>query len=152
MRKAMPRMTESADELPRRMKSAPAPKKRPRLHALYLAASGQARQRQEIAALLGVPRHSVAAGFRAYTEGGLDHVLRSQRPLPPRHQRLTAAALAALHDTLQDPHGFASYHQIRAWLAEEHQVFLAYASVHALVRDKLRAKSKRPRPSHTKKP
>jgi hypothetical protein len=30
-------------------------------------------------------------------------------------------------------------------------VSLAYASVHALVRDKLHAKPKRPRPSHTKK-
>jgi transposase len=152
MRKAMPRITESADELQRCMKSDPDPKKRQRLHALYLAASGQARHRQEIAALLGVHRHSVAAWFRAYAEGGLDHALRSQRPLPPVHQRITAAALAALQAKLQDPHGFASYHQIRAWLAEEHQVFLAYSSVHELVRYKLHAKPKRPRPSHTKKP
>ena len=70
MRKAMPSITESADELQRRMKSEPDLKKRQRLHALYLAASGQARQRQEIAALLGVHRHSVAAWFRAYAQGG----------------------------------------------------------------------------------
>jgi hypothetical protein len=67
------------------------------------------------------------------------------------HQRITATALTALQDKLQDPHGFASYDQIRVWLAEEHQVTLAYSSVHALVRDKLRAKPKRPRPSHVKK-
>jgi len=70
MRKAMPRMTESADELQRRMQHEPDRKKRQRLHAFYLAASGQARHRQEIAALLGVHRHSVAAWFRAYAEGG----------------------------------------------------------------------------------
>jgi len=152
MRKAMPRIPESADALQRHMNSERDLKKRQRLHALYLAASGQARQRQEIAALLGVHRHSVAGWFRAYTEGALDHALSYQRPMPPVHQRITAAALTALHDKLQDPHGFASYDQMRVWLAEEHQVALAYSSVHALVRYKLHAKPKRPRPSHTKKP
>jgi transposase len=151
MRKAMPSITERADELQRRMKSEPDLKKRQRLHALYLAASGQARQRQEIAALLGVHRHSVAAWFRAYTEGGLAHALSYQVSIPPVHRRITAAAVAALQEKLNAPHGFASYHQIRVWLAEEHQVRLAYSSVHALVRYKLRAKPKRPRPSHVKK-
>ena len=66
----MPSMTETADELQRRMKSERDLKKRQRLHALSLAASGQARHRQAIAALLGVHRHSVAAWLRAYTEGG----------------------------------------------------------------------------------
>ena len=151
MRKAMPHITESADELQRRMKNEPDLKKRQRLHALYLTASGQARQRQEIAALLGVHRHSVAAWLAAYAEGGLDQVLRYQRPQPPVRQRITASALTALQAKLQDPHGFAGYHQIRVWLAEEHQVTLAYSSVHALVRYKLHAKPKRPRPSHAKK-
>jgi transposase len=151
MRKAMPQITESADELQRRMNRELDLKKRQRLHALYLAASGQARHRHEIAALLGVHRHSVAAWFRAYTQGGVDHALHYQRPMPPRHQRITATALTALQEKLQDPHGFAGYHQIRLWLAEEHQVFLAYSSVHELVRYKLHAKPKRPRPSHAKK-
>src|SRR5919108_5968250 len=89
MRKAMPRITKSADELQRRMKSEPDLKKRQRLHAFYLAASGQARQRQESAALLGVHRHSVAAWFAAYAEGGLDHALHYQVPTPPVHRRIT---------------------------------------------------------------
>ncbi len=152
MRKAMPRITESADELQRRMKSEPDIKKRQRLHAFYRAASGQARQRQEIAALLGVHRHSVAAGFAAYAEGGLDHALSYQRPLPPGHRRIPETALTALQVKLNDPHGFAGYNQIRLWLAEEHHVTLSYARVHALVRYGLHAKPKRPRPSHAKKP
>jgi transposase len=151
MRKRMPTITESASELQRRMKSEPDLKKRQRLHALYLAASGHARHRQEIAALLGVHRHSVAAWFAAYAAGGLDRALRYQVPTPPVHQHITATALTALQEKLTDPHGFATYHQIRLWLAQEHQVSLAYSSVHALVRYKLKAKPKRPRPSHTKK-
>jgi hypothetical protein len=81
MRKPMPHMSESADER-RRMKSESDLKKRQRLHAFDLAASGQARHCQEIAALLGVHRHSVAAWFRAYTAGGLDHALSYQVPSP----------------------------------------------------------------------
>jgi len=72
MRKPMPRITESANELPRRMKSESDLKKRQRLHAFYPAASGYARHLQEIAALLGVHRHRVAAGFKAYAKGGFD--------------------------------------------------------------------------------
>jgi transposase len=131
MRKPMPRSTESADELPRCLKSASDLKKRQRLHAFYLAASGQARHRQEIAALLGVHRHSVAAWFVAYAEGGLAHALSYQRPLPPVHRRITEAALTALQAKLQDPQGFAGYHQMRVWLAEEPHVPFSYASVHA---------------------
>ena len=71
----MPRISDSANELQRRRHSARDRKKRQRLQALYRAASGQARHRQEIAALLGVHRHSVAAWLRAYATGGLDYAL-----------------------------------------------------------------------------
>lgn len=151
MRKRMPTITESADALHQRMKQEKDLQKRQRLQALYLAASGRAHHRQEIANLLGVHRHSVAAWFEAYAEGGVDQMLSYQIPRPPLRQRITAPALTALQEKLQDPHGFAGYHQIRLWLAEEHQVTLAYSSVHALVRYKLHAKPKRPRPSHAKK-
>jgi hypothetical protein len=151
MSKAMPTSTESAAELQRRMKQETDAKKRQRLHALYLAASGQARHRQDIAALLGVHRHSVAAWCDAYAAGGVEHALRYQVSTPPLHRRMTETAFRALQDKLKDPKGFAGYDQIRVWLAEAHQVTLSYSSVHALVRDKLRAKPKRPRPSHAKK-
>jgi transposase len=72
----MPTMTESADVLHQRMKQEKDVKKRQRLQALYLAASGRAHHRQDIADLLGVHRHSVAAWFEAYAEGGVDKMLR----------------------------------------------------------------------------
>jgi transposase len=151
MRKKMPTITESADALHQRMKQEKDLKKRQRLQALYLVASERAHHRQEIAELLGVHRHSVAAWLDAYATGGIDQMLRYQVPRPPLRQRITATALTALQEKLHDPRGFAGYHQIRVWLAEEHQVTLAYSSVHALVRYKLHAKPKRPRPSHAKK-
>ena len=76
MRKKPSTIHESAEELHQRMKSAPDVQKRHRLHAFYLVASGQARHRQDVAALRGVHRHSVAAWFDASAQGGLDPALR----------------------------------------------------------------------------
>jgi transposase len=151
MRKKMPPITESAVELLRRMKSEPDLKKRQRLHALYLVASGQARHRKDVAKTLGVHRHSVAAWFAAYAVGGVEHALQYDIPRPTRARRMTNTALMALKEQLQTPAGFASYGHIRTWLAEQHHVQLSYSSVYALVRGELRAKPKRPRPSHEKK-
>ena len=151
MRKRMPTITESADALHQRLKQEKDVKKRQRLPARSLAASGRAHHRQAIADLLGVHRHSVAAWFEAYAEGGGDTRRSSQVPRPPLRQRITAPALTALQEKLQAPHGFASSHQMRLWWAEEPQVSLAYASVHALVRSQRPAKPQRPRSSHGKK-
>jgi transposase len=151
MRKKMPSVTESAAERLRRMKSEPDLKKRQRLHALYLVASGQARHRKDVAQTLGVHRHSVAAWFAAYAAGGIEQALRYDVPHPTRVRRMTETALTALKEQLRTPAGFASYDHIRTWLAEQHQVQLSYSSVYALVRGELRAKPKRPRPSHEKK-
>jgi transposase len=151
MRKKMPTITENAAELQQRMKQAKDVKQRQRLQALYLVVSGHARYRQELAALLGVHRHSVAAWLQAYAEAGLDNLLRYQVPQPPSRPRITPTALAALQEHLNDPRGFAGYAQLRTWLAEQHQVHLSYSGVYAVVRGTLRAKPKRPRPSHVKK-
>ena len=83
MRKKMPTITESADVIHRRMKQEKDLKKRPRLQALSMAASGRAQHRQEIAALLGVPRHRVAAWWGAYTAGGVDQMWPYEVPRPP---------------------------------------------------------------------
>ncbi len=151
MRKKMPTITESAAALHQRLKQAKDVKQRQRLQALYLVVSGHAQQRQALAALSGVHRHSVAAWLDAYAEGGLDKMLSYQVPRPPNRSRITPTALTALQAHLQEPHGFAGYAQLRTWLAEQHQVHLSYSGVYAVVRGKLHAKPKRPRPSHAKK-
>jgi hypothetical protein len=114
MRKKMPIITETAAALVRRMQDEPDSKKRQQLHALYLVASGQARHRKEVAALLPVHRHSVAAWFAASTSGGLEQALRYNVLQPPRRRRITETALKA---QLQTAVGFPSYGSIRTWLA-----------------------------------
>lgn len=151
MRKPLPAMHERAEELPQRMQSDTDVKQRQRLHACYLGASGQARYRKDVALWLGVHRHSIAAWFEAYAQGGLLQALSYQVSAPPLHRRMTDAALTALQAKLTEPQGFAGYDHMRVWLAEVHHVALSYASVQALVRDTLHAKPQRPRPSHAKK-
>ncbi len=60
MRKPLPVIHETADELKERLKQERHPVRQQRLHALFLFASGQARYRQEVAALLGLDRNTVA--------------------------------------------------------------------------------------------
>jgi transposase len=151
MRQQMPTMTESAAELLRRMKSEPDLKKRQRLQALYWVASGQTRHRQDVAAALGVHRHRVAAWFTAYAQGGIEHALSDHVPRPPMPRRITETALTALKARWHTPTGFPSDGHLRTWLAEQHQVQWSYSSVYAFGRGALRAKPKRPRPSHAKK-
>ena len=122
MRKKMPSVTESVAELLRRLKSAPDIKKRQRLHALYLVASGQARHRKDVAQTLGVHRHRVAAWFAADAAGGIAQALRYDVPPPTRVRRMTATARTAWQEQRRTPAGFASYGHIRMWLAAQHQV------------------------------
>jgi hypothetical protein len=70
-------------------------KKRQRLQALYVVVSERARYRQELAAMLGVHRHSVAAWLAAYTAGGLHQMLSYHVPRPPTRSRITPTALRA---------------------------------------------------------
>jgi Homeodomain-like domain len=98
----MPTITESAEALHQRIKQEKDSKKRQRLPALYLVASGHVRHRTELAVLLGVHRHSVAAWLAAYAAGGLDQALHSRVPRPPIRQRITTTAWAALQDQRQD--------------------------------------------------
>jgi hypothetical protein len=104
MRKRMPTITESAAALHQRLKQATDVKQRPRVQALYLVASGPARHRQDLAVLVGVHRHSVAAWFNAYAEGGWDKMLRYHVPRPPHRSRIPPTALTALQEYLNLSH------------------------------------------------
>jgi transposase len=150
MRKAVPTIHESADYLKQLLKHERQPAKQQRLHALYLLASDQARYRQEVATLLGVDRNTVGRWLTQYDQGGLTALLAVYVPAG-KAPALTPAQLAQLQQVLEQPEGFASYDAVRQWIATTFGVSLSYNAVHKLVRYKLRAKLKVPRPSHIKK-
>jgi transposase len=146
MNKLLPTITESSAALQRRLRAEPEARKRQRLQALYLLASGQATSRLALAQLLAIHRHTVRAWLTLYEEGGLKALLTIHKA-PGKVSRLTPATLEKLHARLNEPQGFA----IQQYLAREHHLVLSYSAVHALVRYKLGAKPKTPRRSHPKK-
>jgi transposase len=150
MQRALPEIRESADELQRLLKHERRRARQQRLHALYLLASKQAHQRSEVAALLGVNRNTVGRWLDQYHQGGIDALLAVYIPAGKR-KPLTPEQLAELEHKLEQPQGFASYIEIRHWIAATFGVELTYNAVHKLVRYNLRAKLKVPRPSHIKK-
>ena len=126
------------------------PRRRSRLQALYLLASGQAPSRLVLAKLMAVHRHTIQTWLRLYEAGGLSAVLTIKKA-PGKRPSLTPAILTKLRARLAHNRGFGSYGEIRQYLARVHKIHLAYSTVHKLVRYRLKAKPKAPRRSHPKK-
>jgi transposase len=150
MNKPFPSIVESPAHLHQQLRREPDAKRRQRLQALYLVASGQARSRLALAQLLAVHRHTIHAWLALYKDGGLSALL-TLKTAPGKRPAVTPAVLNKLQARLSQPQGFGSYGEIQQYLAHDHKLSLAYSTVHALVRYKLQAKLKAPRRSHPKK-
>jgi transposase len=118
---------------------------------LYWLASGQAQTRRDAAQLLGVHRNTIGHGLALYEAGGLDALLDLYMPAG-KPLSLPPDVLAALAQALRQPTGFASYEALRQWIKQTHHLDVHYHTLYTIVRTKLKAKLKVPRPSHTKTP
>jgi transposase len=150
MRKAIPSITEPAAALKQRLRHEHDGHKKPRLQMLYLLASGQAHNRQDVAHMLGVHRNTIGRWLAIYAAGGLNALLATYVPAG-KPVSLAPAVLASLEQALRRPEGFASYEALRQWVRQTHGVEVKYKTLYTLVRTRFRAKPKVPRPSHTKK-
>lgn len=150
MYRALPPITESAEDLRAMLKAERRPKAHQRLHALYVIASGQARSRTAVADLLGVNRDTIGAWLQTYTTAGLDGLLALYQP-SGRAAGVPPAVQAALRERLTQPDGFGAYGEIQTWLHTQHGLTLSYSAVHKLVAYKLKARLKVARPVHEKK-
>ncbi|MDP9312678.1 MAG: helix-turn-helix domain-containing protein [Chloroflexota bacterium] len=150
MNNALPPIHESTEELQELLARERRREKQQRLHALYLLASGQARSRITVAALLSVSRDTIGRWLTTYAQGGLPALLDIYIPAG-KVPALTPDQRAQLQAALARPEGFASYGAVQQWIAAELGVRMRYHAVHKLVRYTLRAKLKVPRPTHIKK-
>jgi transposase len=117
-----------------------------------LGKSGQATTRREAAAHLAVHRNTIALWLRTYRDGGLPALLTYKEPGAPSGQKsLPAAVFAQLQARLATSSGFASYIEVQQWLRDEFGLEIPYKTLHGIVHYQLKAKLKRPRPSHAKK-
>lgn len=150
MRRGMPVIGEGVEELKKRMQGEKEGVKRQRLQMLYLVASGQARERQAVAAMLGVHRNTVGKWLACYEREGVEGMLEVRVP-PGARAALNAAQVADLRGALAQPHGFGSYGEVQRWIETTFGVVMTYAATHKLVHTKLGATLKVARPSHPKK-
>lgn len=150
MKRPLPPTTERPEDLQAQLRTEQDGKKRVRLQALYLLASGQASSQLGLAKLLAVHRHTIQTWLKQYEAGGLKALL-TIRKAPGKPPSVSPAMVTKLQERLADVRGFGSYGEIRQYLAQTHKIALAYSTVHKLVRYKLKAKLKAPRRSHPKK-
>jgi transposase len=150
MRTAIPPITEQETELKQRLRHEHDRHKRLRLQMLYLLASGQARDRQPVAHLLGVHRHTIGRWLALYAARGLHALLETYVPAG-KPVSLAPDVLASLEQALHRPEGFASYEALRPWVRQTHGVEVKDNTLYTLVRTRFKAKLTGARPSHTKK-
>ena len=150
MNKKVPEITESVEDLKVLLREAKKQHEIRRLNTLYLLKSGQAKNRIQVAAILGVDRTSVGQWLSAYETGGLEKLL-ERGYAPGRTPILTEEQQAVLLRELEKPEGFSSYVQIQEYIADTFGVKMNYKAVYAMVHDKWGAKLKVPRKSHIKK-
>lgn len=149
---SLPVITEPADELRASLRAERDPERKRRLHALVLIASREATTRTQAAEHLAVHRNTLSRWLTRYRRGGLDAMLSVAKTGPAPEQRtLPPAVFDALRVRLADPQGFSGYHDVQHWLEAEHGLVVPYKTLHAIVRYRLGAKLKTPRPEHPKK-
>src|SRR5262245_27938529 len=152
MYQPLPPITEDLATLDERLRRERDAKLRPRLHLLVLLKSGQVTSREQAAIHLALHRNTVGLWLRRYRDGGLEALLTYKEAGAPAGQKtLPPAVFAQLQARLATPTGFTSYLDVQRWLREEFALEVSYKTLHGIVHYQLKAKLKRPRPSHAKK-
>ena len=152
MKKAMPNIKESLDELYTKLHKERIAAVKRRIHMLVLIKEGKHRTRKAVAKYLAVHRNTIGDWLNTYESEGLAALLEIKSPGAPSGQRsLPKNVLAALGERLNDTSGFGSYIELQTWLKETHDVSIKYKTLHRIVRYQLQAKPKIPRRSHEKK-
>lgn len=150
MNKALPKIKETKEELRELLHQEKNSKKQNRLQALYLIVTGQAKSRSKVADLLGKNRNSISQWMKLYEIGGLEKLLEIYHP-PGAKSKITEAALNDIKAILASQKGSRTYKEIHQMVVQKHKIEIHYSNVHDLVRYKLEAKAKVPRPANPKK-
>ena len=142
-------VNETQEELEHRLQRANMARSRERLQMLYWIKTQAIATRQELAQRLRRDESTVYRWLQRYKQGGINALL-EVKLAPGKVPKISSEAMEQLRARLAKPKGFKSYGQIQHWLRQRHGVVLAYKTVHHLVRYKLKAKLKVPRPRSAK--
>ncbi|MEH2371890.1 helix-turn-helix domain-containing protein [Nostoc sp.] len=140
---------ESQEELEKAVKHATTASSKERLQMLFWLKSGQLQSRQALAERLGRDQATITRWVRKYKDGGRDRLLEVKHA-PGKVPIVSGETLERLKQRLEEPQGFNSSGQIQRWLVVEFGLDIAYKTVYELVRYRMRAKLKVPRPQSLK--
>ncbi|WP_228061305.1 helix-turn-helix domain-containing protein [[Phormidium] sp. LEGE 05292] len=143
------RITETAEELEKRLKVNSKGSGKERLLMLYWLKQGLVKSRKELAMRLDRNEATITRWVSLYKKGGVKALLKVSHP-PGNKAIVPPAIVEKLKEKLQQPQGFKSYLEVQQWLEQDAGVKAAYQKVHKLVRYRLKAKLKVPRPSNKK--
>lgn len=150
MNKAIPKIKETAEEIRELLKNELQVRKQNRLQALYLVVKKEAKSRGKVAEMLGFNRNSISKWFKLYEAGGLEKLLDIYKPKGAK-PKIPKAAIEEIKQKLATEKGFRTYKEIHELVVNKYGVKVVYSGVHHLVRYKLEAKAKVPRPANPKK-
>lgn len=142
-------IAESQAELKKALKHAVSASDKERLQMLYWLKSGQLSSRDRLAESLGRDKATITRWLRKYKDEGLAGLLEVKQA-PGQIAIVRGVALERLKQRLQEPQGFSSYGQVQQWIATELELQVNYKTVYQLVRYRLKAKLKVPRPQSRK--
>lgn len=140
---------ESLEALRKALKYSTEASSKERLQMLYLLKTRQITTRRSLATHLGRDESTITRWIRKYKDGGYTSLLEVKQA-PGKQSAVSRENLERLKQKLSEPQGFQSYIQIQQWLKHELGINIAYKTVYQLVRYKLGAKLKVPRPKSRK--
>lgn len=140
---------ESLEILHKALKYATEASTKERLQMLYLLKTRQITTRRALAKHIGRDESTITRWIRKYKDGGYKSLLEVKQA-PGKEAAVSGENLELLKQKLSQPQGFQSYTQIQQWLKQELGINIAYKTVYQLVKYKLGAKLKVPRPKSRK--
>jgi transposase len=140
---------ESQQELEQHLSNQKSATGKERLQMLYWLKRGIVKNRKQLAQLLHHNEATISRWLLKYRCGGLAELLEVKRA-PGNPGKIPPVAVARLQQRLSQPEGFHSYGEAQEWLEQECGIKAAYKTVHKLVRYRLQAKLKVPRPRSIK--
>lgn len=142
-------ISETQEELQELLRKQKTGSGKERVQALYLLKTRQVETVQHLAVVLGRGRITVQRWLKLYREAGLSNLL-SEKKSSGRPKKIPLDVRSLIKKELSEPEGFKSYEEVRTWLLAEFGIQASYKVVHEVVRYKLKAKLKAPRPRSLK--
>jgi transposase len=138
-------IAESLEHLEKTLDKARTVSQKERLQMLVWLKGGEVSSRNELASRCGRDKATITRWVRVYKQEGLQRLLTVEKA-PGATPKIQGEALEKLKARLAQPEGFSSYGEIQQWLEDTCALQVSYGTVYQLVRYRLKAKLKVPRP------